>query len=215
MRGVSLHHPSIYSSQPSRPSIRLSPPSLAPHQSHKAPHHSPWSTSTQPTPPSQIARMESEAIQGTETEKTALSSLFALCPVPCCWCCCLLCVKPIPPAHRRRPRSPTDDGHGPTECPTLDSDHGPRRPSAPSQILHRPPAAGLARWLLAHRYPTIRRRRRRPCSVKVLVQLLSEILPHLRHHSPAARLEAKSSDPSFASPSQSSRRHPSLRRSSP
>lgn len=102
-----------------------------------------------------------------------------------------------------------------TECPTLDSDHGPRRPSAPSQILHRPPAAGLARWLLAHRYPTIRRRRRRPCSVKVLVQLLSEILPHLRHHSPAARLEAKSSDPSFASPSQSSRRHPSLRRSSP
>lgn len=115
MRGVSLHHPSIYSSQPSRPSILLSPPSLAPHQSHKAPRHSPWSTSTQPTPPSQIARMESEAIQETETEKMALSSLFALCPVPCCWCCCLLCVKPIPPAHRRRPLSPTDDGHGPPD----------------------------------------------------------------------------------------------------
>lgn len=39
----------------------------------------------------------------------------ALCPVPCCWCRCLLGVKPIPPAHRRRPLSPTDDGHGPPD----------------------------------------------------------------------------------------------------
>lgn len=146
--------------------------------------------------------------------------VLIVCPVSCALLLVLLLAlceansscssAPSTVSHRRRPRSVPL-----TECPTLDSDHGPRRPSAPSQILHRPPAAGLARWLLAHRYPTIRRRRRRPCSVKVLVQLLSEILPHLRHHSPAARLEAKSSDPSSASPSQSPRRHPSLRRSSP
>jgi hypothetical protein len=59
MCGVSLHHPSVYLSQPSWPSIplpsltRLRPwlPSKLP---ISPPHCSPWSTSTQPTPPPKL-----------------------------------------------------------------------------------------------------------------------------------------------------------------
>lgn len=184
----SLHCPSIYSSQPSRPSIPLSPPSLAP---HKAPHGSPWLPMVDLHPahtplPNCPHGVGSDT--GAEGDGDGDGLFLIVCPVPSVLVLLLaLCEgKPVAAAHRRPPSQPPTTATVPlTACPT-DSDARPRRPSAPSQILHRPPAAGLARWLLAHRYPTIRRRRRRPCSVKVWVVLLSEILPHLRHHSPAA-----------------------------